>query len=143
MPTKLLLRGVGVCRWKQIRTERMIDRRSDGDEEYSICLENVAMNYLATLLLRLQHSKAGIFMYMAEMRTVTTLFVKLDSYCPEKHKNLLSLQVITHNVCNILVSQILICRSRVRIIIFQMHLISPFNIIPCGYGIHQPKCSCA
>lgn len=32
-------------------------------------------------------------MYMAEMRTVTTLFVKLDSYCPEKHKNLLSLQV--------------------------------------------------
>lgn len=30
---------------------------------------------------------------MAEMRTVTTLFVKLDSYCPEKHKNLLSLQV--------------------------------------------------
>ena len=32
-------------------------------------------------------------MYMAEMRTVTTLFVKLDSYSPEKHKNLLSLQV--------------------------------------------------
>lgn len=27
------------------------------------------------------------------MRTVTTLFVKLDSYSPEKHKNLLSLQV--------------------------------------------------
>ena len=37
--------------------------------------------------------KAGIFMYMAEMRTVTTLFVKLDSYSPEKNKNLLSLQV--------------------------------------------------
>ncbi|CAM9108718.1 unnamed protein product, partial [Ectocarpus sp. 8 AP-2014] len=36
---------------------------------------------------------AGIFMYMAEMRTVTTLFVKLDSYSPEKHKNLLSLQI--------------------------------------------------
>ena len=33
-------------------------------------------------------------MYMAEMRTVTTLFVKLDSYSPEKHKNLLSLQVL-------------------------------------------------
>lgn len=32
-------------------------------------------------------------MYMAEMRTVTTLFVKLDSYSPEKNKNLLSLQV--------------------------------------------------
>ncbi|CAM9968220.1 unnamed protein product, partial [Hapterophycus canaliculatus] len=32
-------------------------------------------------------------MYMAEMRTVTTLFVKLDSYSPEKHKNLLSLQI--------------------------------------------------
>lgn len=32
-------------------------------------------------------------MYMAEMRTVTTLFVKLDSYSPDKHKNLLSLQV--------------------------------------------------
>lgn len=32
-------------------------------------------------------------MYMAEMRSVTTLFVKLDSYSPQKHKNLLSLQV--------------------------------------------------
>lgn len=39
------------------------------------------------------NNQAGIFMYMAEMRTVTTLFVKLDSYSPEKHKNLLSLQV--------------------------------------------------
>ncbi|CAM9631020.1 unnamed protein product, partial [Sphacelaria rigidula] len=51
---------------------------------------------------RLEHLKAGIFMYMAEMRTVTTLFVKLDSYCPEKHKNLLSLQIHLTTVQKIL-----------------------------------------
>ncbi|CAM9700066.1 unnamed protein product, partial [Laminaria digitata] len=41
-------------------------------------------------------------MYMAEMRTVTTLFVKLDSYSPEKNKNLLSLQIHLTTVQKIL-----------------------------------------
>ncbi|CAM9444783.1 unnamed protein product [Discosporangium mesarthrocarpum] len=36
---------------------------------------------------------AGIFTYMAEMRTVTTVFMKLDSYNPDQHKDLLSLQI--------------------------------------------------
>lgn len=48
---------------------------------------------MSPILMFLLALKAGIFMYMAEMRPVTTLFVKLDSYSPEKHKNLLSLQV--------------------------------------------------
>lgn len=35
---------------------------------------------------------AGVFNYMAEMRTVTTLFMKLDGYDVVEHRNLLSLQ---------------------------------------------------
>lgn len=56
---------------------------------YTPCRSNTTVTPVSSVC----NLQAGIFMYMAEMRTVTTLFVKLDSYSPEKHKNLLSLQV--------------------------------------------------
>jgi hypothetical protein len=36
--------------------------------------------------------KAGSFDVLSELRHVTTLFLKLDTYCREKHRDLLTLQ---------------------------------------------------